>query len=278
MGWRDRDYTQPSYREEVFAPGLIKRPQPTTLTLMLVHGSAFVLLMLLAMAHRFDMQVWPSLSNPFAHPAGILLHPFATLKIMSALFVVLALWSLAGRVEEVLGGKRMLLRYGVGCLAAGAAAFGWGQALGSTWGAELETPVGGLAALLVAAATHLRFESASVLGRVMPVPRMYWIAAGIVVALRLVMGGAAAIPWVLTVGAGLLIGWNIERAAQRRPTLGGTARHRGVSPRVPTRRRDVAEPEIDDILDKISAQGMEALTDAERERLEAARRAKLRRR
>jgi membrane associated rhomboid family serine protease len=278
LGWQDRDYSDGSYRDPVSTTWGIRRPPSATLALMILHGVAFLLMLALergdgrAIAGRFALSADP------LNPLGILLHPLGTTRFFTALFVVLALWSLGGRLELRLGVRRLLALYVVSNLAAGAAYFGLARSLPALAVMPLDYPAGALAGLCVIAWRRLRNEAVQVLGRVTSLAKLYAICGLIVIGLALVDAGAGAVVWLAGAVAGGLAALLIEyRPVLVRPRW-RTAR-RLVRPSVP---RPVTPPpapdelDIDDILAKISREGLASLTDAERQRLEAARQAKLR--
>jgi len=273
MGWQDRDYgNEATYRDPTGTPGGVRRPPPTTLTLMIVHGVMFLVMLVLA-AEKQEGASIPLLQLVDArqHPAGIILHPIASARVFGTAFVVLALWSLAGRLEQRLGGRRMLLIYGIGSMAAGTTFHIMAQFAEQLAKSPLDYPVGALAAMCVVAWGCFRNDSIQVLGRTTTIAKVYAICAAIVAALELMRGGQGAVAWLLAAAAG-------GAAAPLSQWLAGFRgrRRRVVRPSIPhenTPRR--VEPDIDDVLVKISRDGMNALSDEEHRRLEEARRAKL---
>jgi hypothetical protein len=120
---------------------------------------------------------------------------------------------------------------------------------------------------------------ASVFGKLTTTAKAVALGAAVIAALVFFFGGPGATGWLIAAAAGSLAWPAVSLLA------GVTPRARG--PRTPRtlgepRRSDEPEPSaadavLDEILAKISREGLDALTPAERERLEAARRAKLRR-
>ncbi len=278
MGWRERDYHQEDYDQPVAAPsaGGVRRPPSGALLLMIVHGVATLLmLMLSAEAGRQQIPLL-GLVNPAQHPAGIILHPFATTSLFSGAFAVLALWSLGGRIEQRVGTQRFVLLYVAGNLLAGLAFFVVAQASEALAERALDYPVGALAALCVAAWFHLRHDAVSVFGHVTTAAKMYAVCAGIVILLALLGSQAGAVAWLAAVAGGCAAYPLVERMG----ALGTRSRRKTVRPSIPRTpprpaRRQRQEPNIDHILAKISESGVDSLTPDEREQLEAARRAKL---
>jgi membrane associated rhomboid family serine protease len=240
---------------------------------MIVHGLAFVLvLMLQASAQPAAPLDWVNVAK---HPAGIVLHPLATGRVLSAVFVVFALWSLGGRLELKLGGKRLIQLYVVGNFIAGIVYFGVVRAVSAQPERVLDYPAGALAAMCLAAWTHLADQSVNVFGRITSAAKMYAVCAAIVVAMEMLGHRQDALYWLPAVAAGgtgalLVEWWNQRGRAQPR-------RRRAIRSSIPQRRSEPRreEPNIDDILAKISRSGLDSLTKDERRRLEEARQIKL---
>ena len=273
MSWQDRQYgnegrTGPSW------PGATQRHVPLgTLVLMALHGLACLLMLTLATEHGAEGVALIELVNLDQHPAGILLHVFASGNMLIGVFVLLALWSLGGRLEQRLGTGRLLVLYLAANAVAGLVYYTLVHWQPRWTGSPLEYPVGALAAMVLTAQMHLRHEPVRLLKRVIPVSRVYLICACLAVLLELVthprtagvylatvfLGGATALPIEI---------WSYWRAHRQRSAR---VQHATTPPPPPN------DADIDDILAKISRAGVAALTDEERERLESARRAKLHR-
>ncbi|MBP7745080.1 MAG: hypothetical protein KA383_03035 [Phycisphaerae bacterium] len=277
VGWQERDYSDESYGEPVSTTGGLRRPPNGTLALMIIHGAAFVLMLMLRHGNGEAIVAMCALSGETAHPLGILLHPLATADVLRAAFVVLALWSLAGRLEPRMGLLRLVVLYVAGNLVAGGVYFAVARGLPTLATAPLDYPVGALAALCLTAWRQLRHDLVQLLGRVMSVATIYTICAGIVVVLAFADAREGALAWLLAAAAGagsapLAARWS---SGPRRPRRVRQVVRPSIPPAIIQPPLD--EPDVDDILAKISREGIGALTDAERDRLERARRAKLRR-
>lgn len=277
VGWQERDYSDESYGEPVSTTGGLRRPPNGTLALMIIHGAAFVLMLMLRHGNGEAIVAMCALSGETAHPLGILLHPLATADVLRAAFVVLALWSLAGRLEPRMGLLRLVVLYVAGNLVAGGVYFAVARGLPTLATAPLDYPVGALAALCLTAWRQLRHDLVQLLGRVMSVATIYAICAGIVVVLAFADAREGALAWLLAAAAGagsapLAARWS---SGPRRPRRVRQVVRPSIPPAIIQPPLD--EPDVDDILAKISREGIGALTDAERDRLERARRAKLRR-
>jgi len=278
VGWQDRDYTSETYAESGTSRWRPRRPPTATLTLMILHGAAFVLVLSLSVGSEQPAVTLLPLEGPQSHPLGIALHPFATQNILSILFVVLAFWSLGGRLEPRLGSARFVTLYVLGNLAAGGAYFGVARLLPALGGAPLDYPVGALAGLCVAAWQHLRQEVVMVFGRITNAGKVFLICGAIVVGLEVITGRQGAVPWLAAAAAGSATALLLHQVPHL-ATTGHRRIRRTVRPSIPrttARPPPIDEVEIDDILAKISRTGLHSLTPAERERLDAARRAKVR--
>jgi membrane associated rhomboid family serine protease len=247
---------------------------------MVLHGAAFGLMLMLDRGGNVDIVRLLVLKGAESHPLGIVLHPFATTGLLSILFVVLALWSLGAQLEPRLNAPRLVGLYVLGNLTAGAVYFGAARLAPGLSGAPLDSPIGALAALCLAAWRQLRNEPVQVFGRVTSAGVVYGICALIVLGLALVASGVGGLAWL----AAALAGGGSTLVVERLPAIHlphrlrpqHTVRPYSPRPVVPSTRRHEAEIDIEDILAKISREGLAALTEAERARLEAARQAKLR--
>jgi membrane associated rhomboid family serine protease len=278
VGWQDRDYSDETYGEAVSTSRGVRRPPSATLTLMVLHGVAFIFVFMLQHGEGAGIATLLALEGTSTNPIGILLHPLATVDVLQAAFVVLALWSLGGRMEPRLGMRHFIGLYAAGNVAAGLVYFGLARGLPGLATAPLNYPVGALAGFCVAVWRGLQHEQVQVFGRVTSTAKVYAICAGLVVALVVIGAREGAVVWL----AAAVAGGGTALLLERWPTLGGqrrTSDRRVVRPSIPRPivQPPLEEPDIDDILAKIGRFGLGSLTDAERDRLEAARQAKLRR-
>ncbi len=274
MGWQERDYSDQTYRERLSAAWAIARPPRVTLALMILHGVAFVLVLALSAREGGGRSL--ALVAP-VHTWGVLTHAVATSSLFTAVFVVLALWSLGGRLEPLVGRPRLLANYLLGTLAGGAAYYGVARAAPVLASGPLDYPVGVLAGLCLLAVRTLRHERVQVLGWGTSAARLYALLAAVVVALEVVRFGVGAGAWLAAAAAGAAAVGLVEELAR---LLRRKGRRRPVRPSIPdddTPHPLFEPPDIDDVLAKISRSGLASLTPAERQRLEDARRA-LRRR
>ncbi len=273
MGWQDRDYLDEGYEGRTSLWPGIRRPPAATLTLMVLHGAAYLLLVSLwfATGHWFSSTL--ALQGELNEARGILLHPFATTSILTALFTILALWSLGGRLENRLGIGRLLAVYVLGNLLAGASFYAFARWQPSLALLPLDYPVGALTAMVVIAWNELRHEPTQVFGRITSLAKVYLVCAGLVVLIALVSSGEHAFAWLVALFVGALAAPLVEHG----PRLSlPRHRRRRMRPSI-ARTPPPDEYDIDDILAKISRSGMGSLTRREVRRLEAARQAKLQR-
>jgi membrane associated rhomboid family serine protease len=278
VGWQERDYSDESYHDPVSTAWGIRRPPNGVLALLILHGVAFLLMLALQRGDGEAVAALFVLSGGAAQPLGILLHPLGTASVLSALFVILALWSLGGRLAPRVGLRRLVVLYVAGNLTAGVAYWGVARGWPTLAGAPLDYPVGALAAWCALAWTRLRDDAVQILGRVTSAAKVYAICGAIVVGLAALDARLGVVAWLAGVLAGGLCAFVLERGPGL-PKLRPRTWRRVVRPSIP---RSVLqpppdEPDIDDLLAKISQEGLGSLTAAERRRLEAARRAKLRR-
>lgn len=277
MSWRDREYTQADYHDGAPSPiggSGIRRPPNGTLGLMIAHGALFFLMV--ALQHdESGILAMLQLQGAAPHPLGILLHPVSTNSLFTIIFVELVLYSLSARIELTLGLIRLIVLYAAAGLAGGLAYFGVVLAAPHLGGAELDYPVGFLAGLCYLGYRWQRNEPVSVLGWMTTAGKMYLIFAGIVAGLVVLRTGVGSVAWLATAAVGVGVGVLIERGGKvawrssrrRRPV---------VRPSIPPARRDEPDyvPDVDDVLDKISREGIDALTPEDRKRLEDARKSR----
>lgn len=282
MGWQDRDYSLRSLRERAAAMG-VRKPPAVTLALLVLHGVAFVVMLLSASGALANLPDFAAAANPARHPLGVVLHPLATTSFLELLFVELALWSLGGRLEALVGGAAALGIYLGANLTTGAVYVGI-LAMNAAIAVHAPAyPLGALAAWCAIVARRSRWESADVLGRVVRVGTLYSVCAAVVAVLTLLARGRGATAWLIAGLAGGAAGYLLDLAL---PWMAARVRvprervPRRTPPRAARGPRSAArvdEAEVDAILAKISRAGIGSLTDEERARLEAAREARLRR-
>lgn len=274
MGWQDRDYSDAPLGEPTPTAAGLRRPPGLTLALMLLHGGALFVMLATAEGSATPPAAAITLHATSISLLGIVLHPIASAGLLTTLFVVLALWSLAGRIERRRGAMRLAVVYVIANTVAGAAYAATANAAPHLARAELDYPVGVLAGLCLLAWRHFRAEPVQVLGRMTTIGTVYLVCAAIVAGLVVLRDGVGSAAWLIAAGAGACATGVLEWL----PTARTAARRPRVPRRRPAPRRRTApadDPELDALLAKISAEGIDALSEAERERLERARRRRL---
>lgn len=272
----DRDYARDNREGNPFdAPGF-QMPQAGAKALLILHAIAAVFVL------GADGQIvnWPvgmiRLSGAHHSLLGILLHPVSggfLAIISSGLFI----WLLGGMIERAYGTQLMLRQYVLGNLIAGLV-FWTALALQPMPEARpLEIPAGAAAAWCFTAWRRMQFERRNVFGRDMTVGNLIGIVALIWIGLSVLMKGSQALPFVVSA----LIGSLSSPLSESLPTIRFKVRARPKETKPPSPKRKKAAskpapgPDIDEILAKISREGIDALSAKEREQLDAARRARL---
>ncbi len=284
MGWQDRDYYREStwsIRRIDWAPYL---PPRGCVVLIGLHVAAFVLLWVAARDEGLTWRARITLSGENLTLPALLLHPLSTASILTLIFVALAIGWLGGRVEREAGTRRLVALYVAGTIAGGLAFCGLGLLFPVLTLYPLDLPLGAIVAWGVHVSRREAFEVVGVFDKLVRLPKLLAILGGIWAALVLLRAGPAAIGWFVAAAGGAAAFYLIEltpawwRRIGRpdvRPSEPPRRRIRHIEHR-PVRPHEPDAPDIDDILAKISRCGIDSLTDDERERLEAARRAKLR--
>jgi len=281
MGVYDRDYSKSERDRERGADWRFSLPPRGTLALIVLHVLGFLMVVLMRPDAGRQAAAMFVLQGAASHPAAIVLYPIGGGSALTLPFVVCAIWVLGRRLETRIGAGRLLLLYFVGTIIAGGVYFGFAQVAPDLASYALAMPAGALAAWVLAARRNLCDEMVSVFGRLVTAARATTIGAAIVAVWIFFWNGPEATGWLIAAAAGSLawpavsvIAGNVG-AATEPPQL---RQAKPVRPR--PHREEVPpaadEPAVDEILDKISREGLDALTPAERDRLEAARQAKLR--
>lgn len=309
MGWRERDYSHWSWREPGGRADWRSRlPPPATAGLLVVLAVAYVAFLIMRAETGTELEPWirlygqtratldsPALAETAVDaprgctPLAVLLHPLASERVLSLLLAMLTVWILGGLVEQRIGPARMLTYFWVGCVMAGAGYFVAARLAPNMAVLPLDDPVGAFAAWCVACWFAFRWDPIDVLGRTFPLSGVIATCALISVGLTLFLFGFAAFAWLVAVVCGGAAAPLVETLARvialrwRRHEARRSSRP--PAPRQPVRasppEREALVPspdeaEIDEILAKISREGLPALTPDERRRLEAARQAMLR--
>ncbi len=283
MGVWDRDYSmaerRPGRRSVDWRSHL---PCGGVLALIIAHVLGFAVMLVVRRHAGTTVLALFVLEGASSHPTAILLHPISSSSPLTLLFLVGAMWTLGGRIESRFGTAPLLWLYVLGTIIAGAVYFGFAQVAPELAAYALAMPAGALAAWARAAWRSLSDEMVSVFGRLVTVAKAAAIGATIVATWIFFWNGPAATGWLIAAAAGSLA-WPPVNAVR-----GGT--HPPTKPRWPREAKPARpwphnaevqstrdEHAVDDLLAKISREGTDALTPAERDRLEATRRAQLRR-
>jgi hypothetical protein len=282
MGVWDRDYSKSDYTWTDGGSGWRSRlPSRGPLILIVLHLVGFFVVRAILSGEAGGVPVQFQLSSETLHPAAILLHPFGNRSIWTLIFVVYVVWVLGGRIEARFGIATLLGTYVVGTLIAGVVFLGFAQLSSEHSAYALDIPAGAMAAWVLGAWRRLRDEMVSVFGKLMTTAKLTVIGAAIIAGLTFLRGGPGATGWLIAAAAGSLA-WPVVNTLSEigSPTarLHSSRRGRAAGTAPP---QDAAEStddaELDEILAKISREGLESLSPGERQRLEAARRARQRR-
>ena len=289
MSWRERDYSQEQWGERVVLG--IRVPPPGVLALIVVHAIAFVALFIAGRDIGPQVGGFSSLQSGDLHWTAILLYPLGITNFFTLLLLIITIiWTLGTRIEERFGFAAVLALYVVGNLLAGAAFFGLAIIRPGLAALPMAFPAGGVAAWIVFCIRELGAEELGFFGMTFPTRWFFAWVGGIGLAVVVLEGRLAALGWLLAAGAGAVtpllsdfprefhrLVWHRRRQSVRI----SVSRVREYSPPSPEPEtiEQVSGPdaEIDAILAKISQSGLQSLTPQERETLEAARRALLRR-
>lgn len=260
MGWQDRDYSRAAADIRRIDRGAYLPGRGVT-GLLMMHVAAFVLILILSGGAQTDVLRLFVLVGPSPSLAAIVLHPLANPSFLELFFVAFVIWSLGSRIEEHFGTRRLIVLYVVGNLSAGVVFVLCARLFPALAGYPLVIPLGAFAAWALLAWRELYYDAVSVFGKVITLSTAIAIGAAGVAAGTILGGGLISTgAWFLSGAAGALAGSlrRLSRAARE------------------SREQERIDPlDIDDVLAKISRDGIGALTPTERERLERARSAKL---
>lgn len=283
MGWNDRDYSQETWTDRGGGPVSFRWPSRVAGVLVALHVVAFVLLRALPGGEEAVGKL--VLQGPAVQPLAVLTHPLATTGVLTLLVTIVGVWWLGTRIEEESGRVRLLSLYVAGNVLAGLAFYAVASLRPALAGAELDYPGGAFVAWMVVFFRRHAGEMMPVFGRLRPARQVVMIAVAIVAGLMFLFGGPAVIARLVALAVGGLAEPLVRRVPlpigrtgwQHRPRVRPSIPREPILPEPPPPEPESGdEPAIDDILAKISSSGLASLTDEERARLEAARRAKLR--
>lgn len=315
MGWQDRDYSteHPWERWEAEHGSGRRRdvsgPPRTVIVLICIHVAAFVLMyMFESDPTSRDIGRSFGLSAESLAPQGILLHPYSSTSFFSVFLDGLILWTVGSAVIQRCGALSTCCWYVAGNLAAGVAFFGIGRTAPDCAVVPLHAPLGAFSAWLCALYLTFGNEYVMILGKMRRFGLLLALAFGVVMLAAMIfyrLSGFAFIGASLAGLAGAPLGAGLadvlrrvrlpdfrrpmpprprqprrvvrpdeEAAPVERAVIRSSAQTSTVTAPAPS--RTTAPDDIDDLLAKISREGIASLTDEERSRLEAARQARLR--
>lgn len=281
MGWRERDYHRSTTFDfgRAFGDG---RPPWGVIGIVALHVLLYALF-----TQTPGLDAWAARHAPLADATssayGIVLHPWSVTSIISLFFTLLAIAALGAQLERRLGTLPLLALYALGNLAAGVGFFALTRAAPYASFVALTAPIGGLAAWIAATWRQMRDESISIFGHMAPFSQFAGLLAFGFIVLLLAASRQNPIGWVVALSLGAVVG--LARTGWlRRGRLGRQRRRRASEDQlheafVAEFDSDPPPPEIDidDLLAKISANGLKSLSAKERARLEEARREMIRR-
>lgn len=294
MGWQDREYSQTHSGLIGRLSGRIRVTWAITF-LLLLHAVAAAMMLILHSGRDADVvRAHVQLGDGALHPLAVLLHPFAMTNPLVIALVLFFLWALGRQLGETMTNAQLLLCVGGANLAAGFV-YLTVALLSPTFATRvLDYPLGALAGLLWLTWYSLGDQQITLAGHSFGGRTLYAACAGLAVLFAFMNHGAGALAWLGAALAGAGATWGILKIMVRvadRPVLtvplpeppkrrSRRGTRSGTSPEPAARRANqptATQPEIDQILTKISREGMQALTPEERNCLEEARRELLRR-
>ncbi len=288
MSWRERDYSQADPLEsKSYHPAGLRVMFCSTAALVLagLHTAAFAAVHLVERSLGWQAKALLGL-HAEAHPIAIITHPLATNDALVFLLAVLAVWMLASRAVLRRGTWSILAIYASGNCLAGCTFWLVGR-IEPAWAAVgLDFPLGGLAALLLdlwPRRSELPTSGvAGVVGTKTLIACGLVLAGGVLVWLReygALAWCAAGLTGALTAPLSHILSDCLSRQRAAAPEQSWRASGPVDVQRLsgPSIANAEVEPEIDDILAKISREGFSRLSEEERQRLELARQMKLRR-
>ena len=282
MGVWDRDYSKARPGEQAGGTDWASYLPPRgSLILIVLHLFAFFMVLVLRHDEGDQALSMFFLRGESLNPVAILLHPFGVISLLTLIFVIYAIWVLGGRIESRFGAARLCYSYVLGTLLAGIVFLGFAQLSPAHSEYELAMPAGALAAWTLGAWRGLNDEMVSVFGKLMTTAKAVAIGAAIVAGLVFFRAGPSATGWLIAAAAGslawpalnLFLGGSTHRAAA---STAMTYRFPARSNK-PSSSDVLTDREIDEILAKISRNGIDSISEEDRQRLEDARKAKLRR-
>lgn len=274
MGVWDRDYSKADHGGAGGSRWHEFLPPRGALALIGLHVLGFLVVTVVRHDSGPAAATMFALTGSASHPAAIVLHPLGVRSLWTLALIVYVIWVLGGRIEARCGTGRLLALYALGTAISGPVYFGFAQMSPDLARYPLAAPAGALAAWVLLAWRELSDEFVSIFGWLTTFAKAAALGAGVVAALVFFKQAEGATGWLIAAAAGTLAAPIVNGLRGRAGVA--RARREARPPRRAAAGSVPEDPPIDDILTKISREGLDALTPAERERLEAARRAKLR--
>lgn len=296
MSWQEREYNWKGDNPGPWRDWKAYLPTRAAGVLIAIQFVGTVLYLLLLNeknANAQQVETWFRLSTTQTHPIAILLHPLGTgfSYLISAIAII---WTLGSKLDDTIGSRKLWWLYVVGNLMAGATFFAIATAAPAAALTPLMFPIGGFAAWCFVAWRVLQMEFIPVFGHFVSSSKVTAVAALIVVVAVVLPNPVGAVAWlaaILSGAAGVLVIDGIWQLAERKRRTPVRLTRRVPRPSVapddddadeptwqpePTTEPPADERELDRLLAKISREGIGSLTADERDKLEAARQAKLR--
>jgi hypothetical protein len=290
MSWENREYAQDRPWRDALRIAGIAMPTGVVRSLVIAHLAFFAIVLAL--------RAWgPPALHPYLYgihkdqappPLTILLHPFTPGPdrwvggAIHVFFVCLMVAAFGRLVAAHRGDAAALLTYILGNAVTGGAYVAAAYLAPPLAAAPLDYPVGALAAWSAWAIRTMRWEYVLIGTRTYPLAGVIAFAAALVALVQLLAYGPGAALWLIAALLGASADWIVaamQRISADRPaTSPRTLKIRRTSP-APTERPPAnarIDDELDRLLEKIGRSGIDSLSPDERERLEAARQAKLR--
>lgn len=312
MGWENRDYAQENTWRDAPNLGGVRLPTGAIRALIIVHILTFIATVVLRGDLPYLNDYLHGISSKpelDASPLTILLHPYTPTSpkggagsLFRTIFVVWVLWVLGRTIVQNAGTKRLLVTYFLGNLIMGGVYWVISKVFPVAASAPLDYPMGAFAAWAFFVIRDMKFEFVPVFRKFMSAATVTWIVIGISAAFSLLtwglwglvpylVAGLAATAWSAAPFVEQFFGgWPKRRRKVVRPSIRQEGNshdedwvasesvaetERDTKSESPAEAFAAEDRELDRILAKISKEGMDALTPAERDYLESTRRAKL---
>lgn len=272
MGWQDRDYSRRKLRGGPLG-GTASSADISTGSWILIalHVIAFLIVQMMEFDVARGTQARMVLVGGQPHPSAIIFYPIATRSFWTLVGVVLLVWYWGRRVEQMLGTWMLLGGYAVAGVIGGGVYFAIARLAPGLAAYPLAWPAAVVPLWAIPLWMRARQHTIQVVGFSLTLGPVCIATVAVIfgMAVLRVGSGAAALIAVGAVGAAAGAGLQLM-------SFSGLRQFAATRSRAPAASQKRAEPVSDDktldaILAKISQEGLESLTDSEREWLEAAR-------